>query len=524
MAFATVAGMPVSVGLYTACFAMLIYALLGTSTVLSVSSTTTIAILTGAQLSASVPGGTPDQKVTTLASLTILVGGVLLLASVLRLGFLADFISAPVLTGFKAGIGVVIISDQVPKLLGLHIEKEGFFRDIWQLGQQLPHTSTLTVLVATGTLLTLILLERLWPSAPAPLVAVALSITASWYWQLEKLGVSIVGHVPQGLPSLTPPAPDLFASLVPGALGIALMSFTESIAAARAFAQPHDPPLQADKELVALGLANIGSSFLSAMPSGGGASQTAVVRGAGAVSRGASLATASAALATMLVLAPLLGLLPNATLSAVVIVYSVGLISIPEFKAIHRVRGMEFGWAVAACLGVLLFGTLQGIVVAIVVSLVGLSSQAARPPVYIIGRKPGADVLRPISPEHPDDQTFEGLLILRPEGRLFFANAQYVGERIRALTAENHPRVLVLDMGRVHDLEYSAIKMLVESDSRLTEQGIEVWVAGCNPGVLELVRRSELAERLADRMIINTRVAIERFQSRERESAPNGST
>ena len=176
------------------------------------------------------------------------------------------------------------------------------------------------------------------------------------------------------------------------------------------------------------------------MPAGGGTSQTAVVRSVGGRTQTASLVTAAAAAATMLVLAPLLGLLPQAVLAAVVIVYSIGLIDPAEFVAIRKIRTMEFTWALAAFAGVLVFGTLQGIVVAIVLSLIGLSSQAANPKVYVIGRKRGADVLRPLSPEHPDDETFEGLLILRPEGRLFFANAQQVGDQIRALVAEHRPQ------------------------------------------------------------------------------------
>ncbi len=222
----------------------------------------------------------------------------------------------------------------------------------------------------------------------------------------------------------------LVGQLLPGALGIALMSFTESIAAGRAFAGPSDPPINANRELLATGAANLGGAFLGAMPAGGGTSQSAVVRAAGGRTQKASLVTAGAAAATMLLLAPLLGLLPFATLAAVVIVYSAGLIQPLEFLAIRRVRTMEFRWALVACLGVLIFGTLQGIVVAIVASLIGLASQSAHPRVSVIGRKRGADVLRPLSPEHPDDELFDRLLIVRPEGRIFFVNAQSVGEQI----------------------------------------------------------------------------------------------
>jgi high affinity sulfate transporter 1 len=514
MAYATVAGLPVAVGLYTAFIPMVIYALLGSSRVLSVSSTTTLAILAGTQLGLAVPDGDPGKLVTATATLTLLVGAMLLLARLMRLGFVANFISTPVLTGFKAGIGLVIVLDQVPKLAGIHIDKQGFFRDVLSVVQHLPETSLITLAVAAATFAILIGMERLWPHSPAPLVAVGGAIAASWFFGLHALGVSTVGLIPQGFPALTMPDLGLAASLVPGALGIALMSFTETIAAGRAFSRPAEPPINANRELVATGAANLGGALLGAMPAGGGTSQTAVVRSAGGQSQKASLVTAAAAVATMLLLAPILGLLPNATLAAVVIVYSVGLIQPAEFRAIRGVRTMEFRWALIACLGVLVFGTLKGIVVAIIVSMIGLASQTAQPRVTVIGRKRGADVLRPLSPEHPDDETFEGLLIVRPEGRLFFVNAQYVAEQIQALVAQHKPRVLALDMSRVPDLEYSALQMLMEGEKRATERGAVMWLVGLNPGVLDMVRHAGLDQRLGrERMLFNARAAIERYQA-----------
>ncbi len=514
MAYATVAGLPVAVGLYTAFIPMAIYALLGSSRVLSVSSTTTLAILAGTQLGLAVPDGDPSRLVIATATLTALVGAMLLLARLLRLGFVANFISAPVLTGFKAGIGLVIVLDQLPKLLGVHITKQNFFADLLSIAHHVPDASLLTLGVAAATFVILIGMERLWPHSPAPLVAVGGAIAASWYFGLTALGVSTVGHIPQGFPSLTLPDRALIEQLVPGALGIALMSFTETIAAGRAFARAPDPPINANRELVATGAANLAGALFGAMPAGGGTSQTAVVRSAGGRTQKASLVTAGSALATMLFLAPILGLLPNATLAAVVIVYSVGLIQPQEFIAIRRVRTMEFRWAVIAALGVLFFGTLQGIVVAIIVSLIGLASQAAYPRVSVIGRKRGADVLRPLSPEHPDDETFEGLLIVRPEGRLFFVNAQYVAERIGELVAQYKPRVLAVDMSRVPDIEYSALQAMMESDKRSTERGAVVWLVGLNPGVLEVVQHAGLDKLLGrERLLFNARAAIERFQA-----------
>lgn len=217
----------------------------------------------------------------------------------------------------------------------------------------------------------------------------------------------------------------------------------------------------------------------------------------------------------MLFLAPLLGLLPYATLAAVVIVYSVGLIQPAEFSAIRQVRTMEFRWAIVACLGIFVFGTLQGIVIAIIVSLIALSSQTANPPVHVIGRKRGADVLRPVSKEHPDDETFEGLLILRPEGRLFFVNAQTVDDRIRALVAQHQPKVVVLDLSRVPDIEYSALQMLVEGERRRAgENGPTLWLAGLNPGVMQVVEHAGLAGVFGrERMVFNAHLAIERYLS-----------
>ena len=338
MAYATVAGLPVAVGLYTAFIPMLIYALLGSSRVLSVSSTSTLAILAGTELGLVVPSGDPLQLLVATATLTALVGAILLLASVLRLGFVANFISTPVLTGFKCGIGLVIVLDQLPKLLGVHITKQGFFPDLWHLFQALPDSSGLTLLVALLSLAILIGMERLWPHSPAPLVALAVAIAGVWLLGLQSHGLSTVGHIPQGFPAVTLPGLTLVGELLPGALGIALMSFTETIAAGRAFTRQNEAAPDANRELIATGVGNLLGSLLGAMPAGGGTSQTAVVRATGGQSQFASLVTAGVALATMWLLAPIFSLLPNATLAAVVIVYSIGLIDPQEFRAIRRIR------------------------------------------------------------------------------------------------------------------------------------------------------------------------------------------
>ena len=248
---------------------------------------------------------------------------------------------------------------------------------------------------------------------------------------MREAGVATVGEVPRELPALLMPQLHLVAQMWPAAAGIALMSFAETIAVGRAFAAPGEPRPAPNRELLATGLASAAGGLVGALPAGGGATQTAVNRRAGAKSQLAALVTAAVALATLLLLAPLIALMPQAALAAVVVASSLELIKPAEFRAIRRVRAVEFRWALVAFAGVIFLGTLQGILVAVIVSLLALAQQAYNPPVHIIGRKRGTDVFRPRSDEHPDDETWPGLLILRPEGRLFFANAPRVAETIR---------------------------------------------------------------------------------------------
>lgn len=511
MAYATVAGLPVQAGLYTAFVPAAVYAVLGSSRVLSVSTTTTIAILTGADLALVVPDGDPVMLLRASATLAVMVGVLLALASVLRLGFLATFISESVLSGFKAGIGVVIVLDQVPKLLGVHFPKGTFLQNLAALLRSLPETSPATLTLGLVMIAMLFGLKRFVPRVPAPLVTVGAGIAAMALLGLDAYGVETVGTIPRGLPALTLPDFALAAQLWPGAMGIALMSFTETVAVARAFAQSGEPVLRPNQELVATGVATVGGALLGGIAAGGGASQTAVNRLAGARSQLAGLVTGGVTLLTLLFLAPLISLMPQATLAAVVIVYSVGLIQLPEFRAILAVRRTEFIWAIAAFAGVMLLGTLEGILVAIIISLVSLAHQVADPPVYRLGRKRGTNVFRPLSAEHPDDETFPGLLMLRPVGRLFFVNGQRVGEKLQTLIDEAQPRVVALDLSAVFDVEYTVLKMLAEGEARMKERGVSVWLVGLAPDVLAAVRRSPLGKTLGDeRMFLDLEQVVPR--------------
>jgi sulfate permease, SulP family len=516
MAMATIAGLPVALGLYTMLLPMAIYAMMGTSRRLSMSTTSTIGMLTGAVLTEVVHAGTEKEMIAATATLTLLVGAALLLASALKLGGLANFISDPVLTGFKMGLGLVIVADQVPKLLGIHFAKEGFLRDLVTLFRHLPETSATTLCVGAATLVLIFLLERFWPHGPGPLFAVAGGIAASWLLGLEARGVGVVGDMPAGLPGFQFPGGSLVEELWPSALGIALMSFTETVAVGRAFAAAGEPRPDADQELRAIGLANLVGSMFHAMPAGGGTSQTAVNCRVGARTQLSEIVTVAMAVLVALFMAPLIRLMPHTTLAAVVIATTVGLLSPRDLVTIRRIRKMEFWWGISAAMGVVLLGTLHGILAAVVISLGALIYETNRAPVYALARKPGTTVFRPTSKEHPEDQVFPGLLLVRTEGRMYFANAERAGDKMWALVNEAKPKVVVLDCSAIPDFEYTALRMLTTGEERLREGGIELWLAGLTPVALDLIRRSPLGNTLGhDRMLFDLEHAVARYQAPE---------
>jgi sulfate permease, SulP family len=516
MAYAMMAGLPVQVGLYTTLVPMAIYAVLGTSRVLSVSTTTTLAILTAAQLGQVVPNGNPVALLRASVTLTLLVGATLLLASLLRLGIVADFISEPVLVGFRAGIGLVIVVDQIPKILGIHFARGTFVQNVLSIVHSFPKTSLPTLAVGLTIIAFLLSMERFLPKLPAPLLAVTSAIACAYFLNLHHRGVELVGHIPSGLPSLVRPDVSLITMLWPGALGIALMSFTETIAAGRAFARKYEPAPRADRELLATGLANIGGALFGAMPGGGGTTQTAVNALAGARSQLAEMVTAAMALVTMFFLTRLIAIMPQSALAALVIVYSFGLIKPIEFREILSIRKTEFSWAVVAFAGVVLVGTLRGIIVAIIVSLVTLAFQVANPRVYVLRRKPGTNVFRPQSAEHPEDESFPGLLLLRPEGPIFFANAAQIAHKIEPLVRQTQPRVIAVDASGVLDMEYTALKIFAQVAKRQSQDGIRLWLVGMNPGVLAIVQRSPLGHILQrEGMHFNLEIAVGRYLSDE---------
>jgi sulfate permease, SulP family len=473
VAYASLAGLPVEVGLYVATVPMVVYALVGTSRPLSVSSTSTISILTAGALVDTGAADDPGRAVATASLLALLVGGVLAIAGLLRLGFLADFISSPVLAGFKAGMGLVIAASQLGKVLGVPVEGDTFFAKVWSALGQLGDANPATVALALGGLAVLLALRRWAPVVPGPLVVVVLGIALVGLTDLAGRGVALVGPVSGGLPSFELPDLAGAGALLPAAAGIALMSFIESISAARAFTAKDDPPVDADRELLALGAANLAGGLFQAYPAGGGTSQTAVNDAAGARTQLAEVVAAGMALLTLTLLTGLLADLAQPILGAIVLVAAIGLVNLAPLRRIWAIRRRDFWLGLVALAGVLAFGVLRGVLVAVVISLLVLLHELDHP--RVVASKPAP-----------------GLLVVRPEGRLFFANARRVVDHIAAIAGEQQPppRVVLVDLSAVNDLEMTALERLADQAEALHRQGSALWAAAPSEGPLQMLRRA----------------------------------
>jgi MFS superfamily sulfate permease-like transporter len=333
---------------------------------------------------------------------------------------------------------------------------------------------------------------RRWapPWLPGPLLVVAFGIVLAATTGLATQGVALVGAIPPGLPHLAAPDLRLAGELIGPGAGIALMAFVESIAAGRAFTDRGEPRVDADQELRTLGAANLAGGCFQAFPAGGGLSQTAVNRSSGARSQLAGIATALVVVLTLLFLTPVFEDLPEATLGAVVIVAVVGLIDLAALRRIRRIRFRDYALALVALAGVLVLGVLEGVLVAVLVSMLTLIHGANHPPIEVLGRKPGTGHWRDVQ-RHPDGQTFAGLLALRPVSGIYYANGPRLQERLVGLvdTADPPPRVLVMDLGAVPDIDVTALDLLVGLEAELRERGVVLWMANLNERPLDMLRR-----------------------------------
>ncbi|NLP84663.1 SulP family inorganic anion transporter [Microbacterium sp. CFH 90308] len=476
MAYATIANLPVQVGLYTCIVPMLVYALLGGSRAMSVSTTSTIATLTATTLvSAGVAAGSEDP-LGSLMMLTLLVGACLALARLFRLGSLVENISGATALGLKIGVGATVAVGQVPKLLGesTDVSGQGFIHALIAVGGAWESVNWPTVALSVASILVLLALKRFAPRVPGALIVVTGGILLTSFGVTASAGIALIDAVPSGLP--LPGIPDFShaVSLVPGALAIAVMSFLESAAVARSIRRKGEPQIDSDQELLAVGAANVAGAFFAAMPAAGGFSQSAMNQGAGAKTQVSTLVTVGLAVLVALFLGPVLSMLPEATLAAMVFVAVAGLINIPELVRWFHISRMDFWVATSVAVLGLSAGLLPALAVGIVVTLVLVLKEVNTPELSIVGREPG-------------------VIAIHLGRGMYTANAQPNERAILSLTASQHPAVtaLILDAERLTVLSITVLDILEDLDSELEELGI----------ALHLARLPEAASRVARKTI-----------------------
>ncbi|MFB7249699.1 SulP family inorganic anion transporter [Microbacterium sp. NPDC056234] len=464
MAYATIANLPVQVGLYTCIVPMLVYAFLGRSQAMSVSTTSTIATLTATTLvTAGVAASAedPDAALGALVTLTLLVGIVLLVARLLNLGSLVENISAATVLGIKIGVGATVAVGQLPKLLGESgsVAGEGFVRSLIAVADSLDSVNGPTVALSAGSIVVLVVLQRFAPRVPGTLIVVAAGILLAAFTGLTSLGVALIDPVPSGFP--VPRLPDLalVADLAPGALAIAVMAFLESAAVARGIRRATEPPIDSNRELFATGAANVFGGFFTAMPAAGGFSQSAVNQAAGAKTQLSSIVTVALAVLVALFLGPVLSLLPEATLAAMVFVAVAGLIDVPELIRWARISPRDFWIALAVALIGLSAGLLAAVAVGVVLTLILVLREVNIPRLRVIDRRGSA------------------VTIHLGQG-LYTGNALQNERAIVSLATQSaDATAVVLDVHRLDVVTVTVLDALEDLDRELSQLGIELHLA-----------------------------------------------
>ena len=501
LAYASIAGVSPVVGLYAAPGALLLYAAFGSSRHLIVGPMSATAALSAATIGEYAAGGS-GQFAALTAALAISVGMAALIAGLLRLGFLANFISEPVQKGFIVGLALTIIVGQLPDLFGVSKGSGDFFQKLWHVIINLGHTHVLTLVVGLASLAIVLGLRRVAPAIPGSLVAVAAGIIAVEVFKLNDHGVAIVGHVASGLPSLGVPHVGFqqYLKLVGSGIGVMLVGFAEGLGAARTYAARHHYDVDANDELIGLGTANLAAGLSSGMVVNGSLSKTAVNGSAGANTQLSGLLVAVLTILTLLLLTGLFEKLPEPTLAAIVVAAVIELVDFPAIVRLYRVYSGRLGraygvaarpdfiGAVAALLGVTIFDTLPGLFIGIGVSLTLLLYWSSRPRVATLGEVPGSDGEYRDVEGHPEYPTPDGVAIRRVESGLFFANADRVRQTLREAAAQPGVHAVVLDAATVPYIDVSAAEMLAQSAEELSSRGAKLIVAGQIGEVRDVIR------------------------------------
>ena len=513
LGYAGIAGIPVQNGLYAAAAGGIIYALFCTSRHISTGPSSSLAAVAGGAVVATGVAG--DEAAQLVAAIALATGVLFLLLALLRMGWIASFLSKAVVTGFLAGAAVDVVIGELPKLTGTEAEGDSAWRELASWLGSLGDMHWTTFLVGGAALAVILGLRRLAPAVPGALVLVAGGLIGSALFDLGAHGVELVGDVPRGLP--LPEVPDLglvadhYATVVIAACALLLIGFSQTAGDARAFAARHRYRIDVNQESVAQGMANVGAGLCQGMPVSTSLSASSLNESSGARTQVSSLVTGGLVLATLVVLAPLFADLPKAVLGAVIIDAVVfGMIDVSELRRLYRVTRFDFWVAVAAIVGVLSAGVLAGVVIGVVLSLGWLVYVATRPPMPLLGREPGTQVFRDLD-ENPADETFPGIVVLRLDGGLFFATAEALEDRLRALTEEGDDRrALVLDLEGVNFVDAQGAAKVTEIHQLTEADGVTLRLARVKPQVLAVLRADGIVDRIgADHIHGNVHRAVE---------------
>ena len=517
MAYAMLAGLPPIYGLYASTVPLVLYAIFGTSRQLAVGPVAMVALLIATGVSQLADPAT-DQFILLAILLALMVGVLQFVLGIFRLGFLVNFLSHPVISGFTSAAALIIGLSQLKHLLGFDIPRSNFVHEILIsaiVGFDQIHVPTL--LLGAGGILVILLLKRINKSIPGPLVAVILGIVAVSLLGLDENGMKIVREVPEGLPAFSIPVPDMthLESLLPIALTIALVGFMESIAVAKAIQAKHkDYEVDPNQELIGLGLANIGGAFFNAFPTTGGFSRTAVNDQAGARTGMASIISALLIVLTLLFLTPLFYYLPKAILASVIMVAVFGLIDFKEVIYLWRTDRRDFLMLAATFLATLLLGIEQGIGTGVILSLAMVIYRSAYPHMAILGKMPGIPVYRNIN-RFPQAKEREDILVMRFDAQLFFANIGYLKDKLwEQLKSRKNLKLVILNADAINGLDSSAAHVLGDIVKELRSGGVDFYMSGVKGPVRDTMHRCGLMEQIGkDHFFLYVHEAVGHFDA-----------
>jgi len=522
IAYSELAGVPAVYGMYSAIFPLLAYALFGSSRQLMTGPDAATCVLVAATL-APLAGGDPDKYLALMVVLSLLTGFLYLLGGVLRLGFIANFLSQPILTGFLNGIALIIVAGQLKKLAGYSGDASGFFPQLLEFGHMLDQSHLPTVLLGLGLLLALVILQRLVPKLPNPLIVVIAGIIAVALFNLDQTGMVVIGSVPAGLPSVQVPFANTGAisSLLDDAAGLALVSFTSGVLTAKSFARRNRYEVDANQELVAFGACNIASGLAQGFPVTGADSRTAVNDAMGGKTQLVGIVAAATMLMVLLFLTAPLAYLPSAALAAVIMVSAVGLFDYSALRELRDASRVEMMLSVGTTAGVLILGVLPGVLLTVAASLIWLLVVTSRPNDAILGRVAGMKGFHSLA-DYSEATTIPGLLLYRFDSNLVFYNADYFKARVHAAIAASDTPIewVIVDASPINIVDLTALQKIDELREELEAQGIVLVAARIKSSVFRFFKPRWSHMRREDRKkytFHTLKAAISAFRKRRKQ-------